>query len=58
MKAEIDLRENAVYVVKNGKITKVLARQHGEDKIIWKDGKVLDVIRSGRHRVAGQDVIE
>jgi hypothetical protein len=50
-KVEIPLNENAVYIVKNGKLTKVTAMAHGEDKIIWKNGQVLDFIRSERVRV-------
>lgn len=56
-KAQIDLSENALYIVKDGKLTKVLAKEHGEDQVIWKDGKVLDVIRSQRARLNGQEVI-
>lgn len=51
MIAEISLTENSLYIVKDGKLTKVPALQHGEDKIIWKNGQVLDFIRSERVRV-------
>lgn len=51
MTAEISLMENSLYIVKDGKLTKVPALQHGEDKIIWKNGQVLDLIRSERVRV-------
>ncbi|MED4715275.1 DUF3954 domain-containing protein [Bacillus badius] len=57
MTAEIDLMENAAYVIIDGHLTKVTPKQFGEDTIIWKDGKVLDVIRSQRVRMSGQDVI-
>lgn len=50
-KVEIPLDENAVYIVKNGKITKVAAKEYGEDTIVWKNGQVLDLIRSERVRV-------
>lgn len=50
-RAEIDLTENAVYVVKNGKITKISAMDFGEHRIIWKNGEVLDIIKSERVRV-------
>ena len=50
-RAEIDLKENAVYVVKNGKITKISAMDFGEHRIIWKNGEVLDIIKSERVRV-------
>ena len=49
--AEVDLTENAVYIVKNGKLMKLSSIEHGEDKIIWKNGQVLDFIRSERVRV-------
>ena len=51
MIAEISLTENSLYIVKYGKITKVEAIEYGEDKIIWKNGVVLDVVRSKRMRV-------
>lgn len=57
MTAEVDLMENAVYVVKDGQLTKVTAKEHGQDLIIWKNGQVLDVDRSQRLRINGQAVI-
>lgn len=57
MKEEINLLENAVYIVKDGLLTKVTAKQHGQDLIIWKNGSVLDIDRSERLRVEGQEVI-
>ncbi|OCA85391.1 DUF3954 domain-containing protein [Bacillus wudalianchiensis] len=57
MTAEINLMENAVYVVIDGQLTKVTSKQFGEDTIIWKEGRVFDVIRSQRVRMSGQDVI-
>ncbi|MEB6549096.1 DUF3954 domain-containing protein [Heyndrickxia sporothermodurans] len=57
MTAEIDLMESAVYIVKQGRLTKVTAKQHGQDLIIWKNGQVLDIDRSERVRIEGQDVI-
>ena len=50
-RAEIDLKENAVYITKNGKIKKIPALEYGEHKIIWKNGEVLDIIKSERVRV-------
>ena len=55
--AEIDLIENAMYVVKDGSLTKVTAKQYGQDLIIWKDGSVLDIDRSERVRIQGQEII-
>ncbi|MGG3803147.1 DUF3954 domain-containing protein [Metabacillus fastidiosus] len=57
MTAEIDLMENAAYVVVDGQLIKVTPKKFGEDTIIWQDGKVLDVIRSERHRLKGQTTI-
>jgi hypothetical protein len=57
MTAQIDLTENALYVVRDGLLTKIMAKNHGNDEIIWKDGKVLDVYRGERIRVNGQEVI-
>lgn len=55
--AEISLTEDAVYVVKEGKLTKVTPKTHGEDVIIWKNGQPFDIIRSHRSRFEGQEVI-
>lgn len=55
--AEIRLDEEAVYIVKNSKLTKIKAKNHGQDVIIWKNGQVLDVDRSERLRIEGQEVI-
>lgn len=51
--AEISLTENCIYVVKDGQVTPISAPEsgHGEYTAIWKDGKVLDVIKSERVRV-------
>ncbi|MDE3837917.1 DUF3954 domain-containing protein [Bacillus methanolicus] len=53
MTAEISLMDNSLYVVKDGKITKIEAPQtgYGEYTAVWKDGKVLDVIKSERVRI-------
>lgn len=57
MVAEIDLHEDALYVIKSGALTKVTAKQFGQDLIIWKNGQVLDIDRSERTRIDGQEVI-
>ncbi|MDE0581540.1 DUF3954 domain-containing protein [Planococcus sp. A6] len=54
MTEEIDLRESAVYVVKDGYCTKLLPMRSGQDQVIWKEGIVLDVVRSHRIRLAGE----
>lgn len=56
-KASVDLREDAIYIIQDGKTTKITPKQFGEDRIIWKNGKVLDVDRSERVRIEGQEVI-
>lgn len=59
MKKEIviSLEEDAAYVVKNGNLTKMAAKEHGQDVIIWKNGQVLDVDRNQKIRIEGQEVI-
>jgi len=57
MVTEIDLKEDALYVIKNGLLTKVTAKQFGQDLIIWKNGQVLDIDRSERIRIEGQEVL-
>ena len=53
----IDLKETAIYIVQDGRITKVSPKQYGTDEIIWRDGRVIDVVRSHRERLNGQEVI-
>ena len=55
--AEINLTENALYIIQNGKKTKVTPKSFGQDLIIWKNGIVLDIDRSERVRIEGQEVI-
>ncbi|MBP1950267.1 DUF3954 domain-containing protein [Virgibacillus litoralis] len=57
MTVEVDLKEDALYVIKNGHLTKVTAKDHGQDVIIWKNGQVLDIDRSQRLRIEGQEFI-
>lgn len=55
--AMVDLKEDALYIVKGGRLTKVSKKEHGQDLIIWKNGQVLDIDRSQRMRIDGQEVI-
>ncbi|GAA5417967.1 hypothetical protein Pryu01_03045 [Paraliobacillus ryukyuensis] len=57
MKASVDLSEDGLLIIKNGQVTRVEPKQHGQDTIIWKNGQVLDVERNDRIRVDGQEVI-
>lgn len=57
MKTTIDLNEDGIYIIQNGKRTKITPKDFGEDRIIWKNGQVLDVDRSERVRIEGQEVI-
>jgi len=57
MEAKVDLSENAMHIVVDGQITKVTPKDFGTDEIIWKDGKVQDVIRSQRLRLNRQEEI-
>lgn len=54
---KVSLSEDALYIVQDGKKTKIRPKQFGEDRIIWKNGKVLDIDRSERVRIEGQEVI-
>lgn len=56
---ELDLTENAVYIVKDGLLTRVNGPVggYGTDEIVWQKGRVLDVIRSQRNRIEGQKEI-
>lgn len=58
MKAEIDLMEDALYVVKEGELTKLSPMDHGTDEIVWNKGIVLDVVRSHRIRLKGSKIIQ
>lgn len=53
----IKLNENAVYVVKDGELTKIAPMLHGEDRIVWNKGTVLDVVRSQRIRLGNVEEI-
>lgn len=54
---KINLKEDAIYIVQDGMKTKITPKKFGEDRIIWKHGKVLDIDRSERVRIEGQEVI-
>lgn len=57
-KAEINLREDALYIVQDGKKIKISPKQHGTDTIIYKNGKILDIERSERVRIGDQETIK
>lgn len=59
MIAQIDLMENAVYIMKEGALTKVKIPSggHGSDEVIWQGGKVINVVRKHRIRIASQNEI-
>lgn len=54
---EIDLREDSVYIVKAGHITKLQPMAHGTDKIEWHLSSVRDVVRSHRVRLGNDKII-
>lgn len=56
MKREIDLRQDAIYVVVNGSITILDKMLHGTDTIHWNRGNV-DVERSQRIRCNGDKIV-
>lgn len=43
--------KDGVYIVQDGKTTKLEPQKHGHDTIYWKNGQVLDVERAHRIRV-------
>lgn len=54
---KINLQEEAVYIVKDGQATKIAPMSHGEDRIVWNKGTVLDVVRSQRIRLGNVEEI-
>ncbi|MCT6925296.1 DUF3954 domain-containing protein [Metasolibacillus sp.] len=48
---EINKFENGVYIVQDGHITPLMPKDFGQDTIIWKNGRVLDVERAERIRI-------
>lgn len=48
-----DLKENCLYFIKNGKLHEMKAPDSGfgECTGVWKDGKLLDVVKSERMRI-------
>lgn len=52
-KAEIDLSKNMIVVIKDGNVTPIEAPEtgYGEQTAIWKDGKVIDVVKQERVRI-------
>ncbi|WP_391123485.1 hypothetical protein [Psychrobacillus sp. L3] len=55
---QIDLSVNAIYIVQDGHCTMLPAMEFGSDTFIIRNNKILDVIRSKRVRLNGQDKIE
>ncbi|MFS0749541.1 DUF3954 domain-containing protein [Oceanobacillus sp. 1P07AA] len=55
--AQINLNEDAIYIVQDGKKTKIIPKYFGTDTIVYQRGKVLDIERSERVRVEGQEKI-
>lgn len=56
-KGNADFSEDGLLVIKNGSITRIEPKEHGQDTIIWKNGQVLDIERNERIRIDGQEVI-
>lgn len=53
-----DPKENGVYILENGKLTRITPLAFGEVEIIYQNGKVFDVKRSETIRYRGQDMIK
>lgn len=43
--------KDKVYIEVNGIRTEIPAKEFGEDSLVWKNWKVLDVVRSERVRI-------
>ena len=50
---QIDLKENCLYVVTNGVLTRIAPPHSGYGKQVvnWRDGRVLDVVKEERQRI-------
>ncbi|MCT6925852.1 MULTISPECIES: DUF3954 domain-containing protein [Bacillales] len=48
---QINVFENGIYIVQDGCITPLKPKDFGQDTIIWKNGRVLDVERAERIRI-------
>lgn len=48
-KAEVE--KDTVIIEVNGVRTEIKAKEFGEDSLVWKNWKVLDVVRSERVRI-------
>ena len=54
---EIDLKEDCVYIVREGSITRLQPMAHGTDVIEWHRSSVRDVVRTHRVRLNGDKII-
>ncbi|WP_074432952.1 DUF3954 domain-containing protein [Bacillus ndiopicus] len=50
-KKQINVFENGIYIVQDGYVTPLEPKDFGQDTIIWKNGRVLDVERAERIRI-------
>ena len=50
---EIDLKEDAVYIVSRGSVTILEPMEHGTDQITWNKNNSFEVVRSHRIRTNG-----
>ncbi|MEC1180344.1 DUF3954 domain-containing protein [Metasolibacillus meyeri] len=48
---QINVFENGIYIVQDGYVTPLKPKDFGQDTIIWKNGRVLDVERAERIRI-------
>lgn len=46
-----EVEKDVVIIEVNGVRTEIAAKEFGEDSLVWKNWKVLDVVRSERVRI-------
>lgn len=51
MVRKAEAEKDTVFIEVNGVRTEISAKEFGEDSLVWKNWKVLDVVRSERVRI-------
>lgn len=55
---EHDLKENGIYILEKGKLTKITPIAFGQVEIVYQNGCVHDIKRNETIRYRGQDMIK